>query len=188
MLPLDKATAATRRKRRAARHPVVLQRAAADPRIGKGYFWLGLVLLALFLIQERGRLRWPWLAQLQGNDVYKQLSGFALLAFIAHQWHFSVLRARGLMRKAGGMIKRHKLLGAMAPVFFYAHSQQMGYAYQEVLSVVFFAIFVTGLLNFEITRVHKSWFQAIWITTHVGLSMALLFLLGYHVFISYAYQ
>lgn len=162
--------------------------AAAKPKGAKRYFYLGMALLAAFTVQAAGQLHWPWLAALQGEDVYRQLSGFALLAFIAHQWHCSVLRSRGLMRKAGGMIKRHKLLGALAPLLFYLHSQQIGYAYLQMLSLAYFAIVLTGLLNFEVVRIRPPWFQPCWITLHVGLSTTLLLLMGYHVFIAYAYR
>lgn len=160
----------------------------AKSAFSKGYFLLGLLLLTAFAIQEFGDLSWPWLAELQADDVYKQLSGFALVGFLVHQWHCSLLRNQGLMQKAAKLLNRHKLLGASAPVFFYAHAQHIGYAYLQALSLVYFAIFLTGLCNVEITRIRKHWFQKIWITVHVGLATGLLFLLGYHIYISYAYQ
>lgn len=154
----------------------------------KGYFYLGLALLIAFFVQEIHPWRWHWLTGLQDNDVYKQLSGFVLVAFIIHQWHCSILRNKGLMREAGRILHRHKSIGSFAPLFFYAHSQTLGFAYLQVLSLVYFAIFLSGLFNFETTHIHKSWYQLIWITVHIGLSTALLFLMSYHIFISYAYQ
>jgi len=154
----------------------------------KGYFGLGLLLLTAFALQEFGNLNWPWLAKLQADDVYKQLSGFALVGYLALQWRCSLLRNQGLMQKAAKLLNQHKLLGALAPVFFYAHAQHIGYAYLQALSLVYFAIFLTGLCNIEITGIHKQWFRKIWITAHVGLATGLVFLLGYHIFISYAYQ
>ncbi|MGR9114870.1 MAG: hypothetical protein ACU85E_03835 [Gammaproteobacteria bacterium] len=161
---------------------------SATQTFGKSYFYLGLALLTAFVIQASSDLRWAWLSELQADDLYKQLSGFALLTFLAHQWHCSVLRNRGLRRKALIILNRHKLLGSLAPFFFYAHAQTLGFAYLQILSLVYFAIFLTGLFNIEITRFRGSWFQPIWITVHVGLSMGLLFLLSYHIFISYAYK
>jgi hypothetical protein len=155
---------------------------------GKGYFCLGLLLLTAFALQEFFHVNWPWLATLQTNDVYKQLSGFALLGFLAYQWRCSILRSRGLMQKAAKLLNRHKLIGVLAPAFFYAHAQHIGYAYLQALSLAYFGLFITGLCNVEITRIYKQAFRKIWITAHVGLATALLFLLGYHVFISYAYQ
>lgn len=154
----------------------------------KGYFCLGLLLITAFALQESLNLSWHWLAELQADDVYKQLSGYTLVGFLLHQWHCSLLRNQGLMQKAAKLLDRHKLLGALAPAFFYAHAQHIGYAYLQALSLVYFTIFLTGLCNVEITGIRKQWFRKIWITVHVGLATGLVFLLGYHIYISYAYQ
>jgi hypothetical protein len=154
----------------------------------KGYFCLGLLLLMAFAIQELGNLSWPWLAKLQADDVYKQLSGFTLVVYLAHQWRCSILRNEGLTQKAAKLLNQHKLLGALAPAFFYVHAQHIGYAYLQALSLAYFAIFITGICNVEITHIHKHWFHNAWVTVHVGLATCLLFLLGYHIYISYAYQ
>lgn len=154
----------------------------------KGYFRLGLLLVMAFSVQELGNLTWPWLSELQSDDVYKQLSGFVLIGYLARQWRCSLLRNRGLMQQAAQLLNRHKLLGAMAPVFFYVHAQHTGYAYTQVLSLAYFGIFLTGLCNVEITGIHQDWFRKLWITVHVGLSTGLVFLLAYHIYISYAYQ
>lgn len=167
---------------------IILAGKPAKSAFSKIYFCLGLLLLTAFALQEFGDLSWPWLAKLQADDIYKQLSGFALVGYLVHQWRCSMLRNKGLIQKAARLLHQHKLLGALAPVFFYVHAQHIGYAYLQVLSLVYFAIFITGLCNVEITHIHKHWFHNIWITVHVGLATALVFLLGYHIFISYAYQ
>jgi hypothetical protein len=153
-----------------------------------GYFCLGLLLLTAFAIQEFGNLSWPWLAKLQADDVYKQISGFTLVVYLLHQWRCSILRNEGLAQKAAKLLNQHKLLGSLAPAFFYVHAQHIGYAYLQALSLIYFAIFITGLCNFEITHIHKHWFHSFWIIVHVGLATSLMFLLSYHIFISYSYQ
>lgn len=160
----------------------------ATKAFGKGYFYLGLLLLTAFIVQETNHWYWPWLTTLQTDDLYKQLSGVALSTYLAHQWHCSVLRNRGLDRKARRLLNRHKIMGSMAPLVFYAHSQSFGFAYLQGLSLVYFSIFLTGLFNVEIIHTSRSWFRRIWIILHVGLSTGLLLLVGYHIFISYAYQ
>lgn len=154
----------------------------------KSYFYRGMLLLMAFSVQEYLDWRWPWLTELQADNRYQQISGFVLLAFLAQQWHCSVLRNQGLMREAGKILHRHKSLGSLAPLVFYAHSQTLGYAYLQALCLVYFAIFLTGLFNFETTGIRQSWFHPVWITVHVGLSTALVFLTVYHVYISYAYH
>ncbi|XSG84914.1 MAG: hypothetical protein ACPW60_14465 [Methylohalobius sp. ZOD2] len=79
------------------------------------------------------------------------------------------------------------MVGSLAPVVFYVHSQQFGYAYQSILSLAFFAIFATGLVHFEITRLGKFWLHTLWLTVHIGLSVVLL-PFGYHIYISYAHR
>jgi len=153
----------------------------------KSYFGLGLALLTGFIWQEFGHFSWQRLAQLQADNAYKQFSGFVLAGYLASQWRCSILRNQGFMQQAAKLLNQHKLLGALAPVFFYAHAQHIGYAYLQVLSLVYFALFLTGLCNVEITGIHKQWFRRIWLTVHVGLATSLVFLLGYHIFISYAY-
>ncbi|MDH5255932.1 MAG: hypothetical protein OEW72_08475, partial [Gammaproteobacteria bacterium] len=149
---------------------------------------LGLGLLALFLIQESAGWHWPWLGRLQDGDVYMQISGFVLLALVGHQWYFSVLRAQGQPQRAARLAGAHQLLGASAPAVFYLHAERIGHAYLAALSIVFFAVLITGLMNLGTAPGRGAPARAARITLHVGLSTALLFLLGYHVFVSYAYE
>jgi len=188
MLLLNKVT---RSSRVCVRHalPHSPQARVVTPTVqGKAYFFVGLVLLAAFLAEALGHWRWSWLTTLQGDDLYKQLSGFVLLGFIAYQWRFSALRAAGEVRRANSMLSRHKWLGALAPALFYVHAQGFGYAYTQVLGAVFLIVVATGLSNQEIARVRRPWFYPAWIVVHVGASTALLALLGYHVYISYAFE
>jgi len=152
------------------------------------YFGLGFFLLAVLLVQQGSGWRWPLLTEWQGDNLYKQMTGFGLLAFIFYQWRFSILRAQGEPRKAAALAGRHKLFGSLAPLLFLGHSQALGYGYLQALSLVFLLVFFTGLCNVEIAKIHKPWFQPVWITAHVGLSMALLFLAAYHVYLSYAFK
>lgn len=152
------------------------------------YFWLGMALFTALLAQQLGAWRWPWLTALQLDSVYKQATGFTLLAFILYQWRFSLLRSQGDTRKAAALARRHKAFGAMAPLLLFVHSQSLGYAYLQLLSLSFLLVFLTGLLNFETTRIRRPWFMPVWVTVHVSASMALLFLLTYHIYIGYAFK
>jgi hypothetical protein len=64
----------------------------------------------------------------------------------------------------------------------------LGYGYQEILSLTLLLIFLTGLFNLQIVTIHKPWYRPVWISAHVGLSMALLLLMTYHVYINYAFK
>jgi hypothetical protein len=150
--------------------------------------WFGLGLIAAFLIQDFGGFHWRWLGDLQIESIYRQLSGIGLVVFLAHQWHPAVLRSRGQMRQAGVLMRSHKLVGALTPLVFYVHSQRLGYAYLSVLSSALFVIFLSGILHRQIVRLHKPWLQTLWIGVHIGSAVILLILLGYHIYISYAYH
>lgn len=152
----------------------------------KGYARLGWLLLIAFAVQAIGNFNWLFLSTLQTNDVYQQLSGFVMVGFLAHQWRCALSRRHG--QNSPTRLSQHKLLGAFAPVFFYAHAQHLGYAFLQILSLSYFAIVMTGLGNIEVLRIHHNGFRTAWLIIHIGLATGLLVLLGYHVFISYAYQ
>ncbi|WP_374086970.1 hypothetical protein [Methylomicrobium lacus] len=156
--------------------------------IRKSYFGLGLGLLGAFFAQEIQRWQWPWLAGWQVDSVYKQLSGLVLIIFLGQQWHCSLLRNQGCTARGNSLLPRHKWFGALAPLFFYAHAQHLGYGYLQALSGSFFVVFFTGLFNCEIMHIRQPWFRPVWLILHVGLATALLFLIGYHVAISYVYE
>jgi len=156
--------------------------------IKKSYFGLGLGLFGAFVVQEVYRWQWPWLAAWQTDSIYKQLSGLALIVFLSQQWQCSLLRNQGNTALGNARLPRHKWLGTLAPLFFYAHAQHVGYGYLQALSWSFFVVFFTGLCNCEIMQIRQPWFRPLWLILHVGLATALLFLIGYHVVISYAYE
>jgi hypothetical protein len=152
------------------------------------YFGIGSLLFALLLVQQIAGLRWPWLGALQADDLYKQLTGFALGAFIVHQWYFPLLRIEGQNARATQMAWLHKMAGAMAPLFFLVHAQRLGYAYQLALSGLYFTVFVTGLVNPQTTGIGQPWFRPAWTVVHVAVSTALPFVVGYHVLVTYLYE
>lgn len=154
----------------------------------KGYFWLGLFLLAALIAQQSTGRQWTMLTGLQDNNTYKLVTGFGLFAFILYQWRFSLKRAQGEKHNAATMMSRHRLFGAMVPLAFFTHSQVLGYGYLEILSLTLLLAFFTGLFNFQIGQIHTPWYRPLWIIAHVGLSMALLLLMGYHVYINYAFK
>jgi hypothetical protein len=154
----------------------------------KGYFWLGLFLLAALIAQQSTGWQWTMLTGLQDNNTYKLVTGFGLLACVLYQWRFSLKRAEGEKRNAATMMSRHKLFGALVPLAFFSHSQTLGYGYLEILSLTLLLAFLTGLFNFQIGQIHTPWYRPVWISAHVGLSMALLLLIGYHIYINYAFK
>jgi hypothetical protein len=154
----------------------------------KFYAGLGLLLLLAYLLQDLLSLKWPWLVKLQAEETYKQVSGFLLVSFIGYQWRLSLLRAKGQLQIARTKLPKHKLWGTLAPVFFYLHAHQIGYAYLFLLSTVYLANVAVGLLNHEVLQVRQRWFLTGWLVVHVSLAMLLLILVSYHIVIAFYYQ
>lgn len=155
----------------------------------RNYFWLGTGLLALLVIQQATGLHFDGLAALQNDSLYKQLTGFALFGFIIHQWYFSFLRIQKQFPKAARNAGLHKQLGALAPLLFLLHSQELGYAYQMVLSLSFFGVFATGLFSPETVNIIRvSRFRHAWMITHISVATLLPFVVAYHVFITYWFE
>lgn len=110
------------------------------------------------------------------------------MIYITAQWYLSILRAIGRIRIAKYNYEIHKQLGVLAPLFFYAHSATLGYAYLFWLSSVYFANMVVGLLNREVLAMRAKRFSYYWMILHVTLAVLITTLMGYHIFISLYYQ
>lgn len=162
-------------------------RPAAPSRL---YFYLGMALFLAFALQDVLQLKWPWLEALQTGESYKRWSGLLLALYLAGQFVLPFLRWQGKLRTAGRHYHLHKLQGTFAPLVFYLHATSIGYAYLLVLSVVYFANFLLGLLNHVMVARPKfnQRYQVSWIIGHVGLSLITVALMLYHIYIVFAYQ
>jgi hypothetical protein len=154
----------------------------------RGYFGVGLFLLTALIVQQSTGWQWTLLTGLQGTNTYKLATGLGLLACVLYQWRFSVTRAQGEQHNFLTMMGRHKLFGTLLPLVFFFHSQTLGYGYQQIFSLTLLLIFLTGLFNLQIVTIYKPWYRPAWISAHVGLSVALLLLMTYHVYINYAFK
>jgi len=152
------------------------------------YVSLGLGLLLAFFLQHLFQIKWPLMVALQQHATYKYWSGLLLMTYITYQWYLAFLRMHGRVHAAKRHYKPHKWLGACAPLFFYVHSTQLGYAYLGVLSVMYFANVVLGLCNQEVVQSRKKWFTQSWMVTHVAASVLIVVLMVYHIFISFSYS
>ena len=84
------------------------------------YFVVGITLLVLFLLQCAFDIRWPMLERLQANEVFKQTTGYGLLAYLLFQWRLNRLRAAGIRGEAQfRQMGLHKHSGAGAPLVFF---------------------------------------------------------------------
>ncbi len=156
----------------------------------QNYFYLGLLLLLAFGVQDLFGLIWPWLESVQKVESYRIASGVFLALYIMGQFILPVKRWQGKLQETATYYKLHKLQGALAPLIFYIHSTQLnGYAYLKLLAYVYFANFLLGLFNHE--RISnpklKKTYLFYWLPVHVFLSVMLLSIIVFHAYIALAY-
>lgn len=150
---------------------------------------MGSALLAVYVLQDFLGWKWPWLVEMQRYEGYKQLSGLVLVLLFVHQWRLTVRRSRDPGRSsAEKVLNTHQRWGAVIPLFLYFHAHRWGYAYSFALVVVLFAVLGTGLLQETVACLKRPTLTAVWFAGHVALSTALVFLVGYHVYISLWYE
>lgn len=152
------------------------------------YVAAGAGLFALLVLQQSSGWRSPWLDGLQGDDLYKQVTGFVLLGFVGHQWYFPLLRIGGDALRAARASGPHKAFGAVAPLLFVVHTQQLGHAYTTALALGFLALFLSGLINPETARLRHAAARTLWTLVHVGLATAVPLVIGLHVYVSYVFE
>ena len=122
-------------------------------------FRIGLFFLILFPIQALLGWQPAKLAEWQSIDAYKQWSGVALTVYIGLQWALPVLRMTGRHKLVKRFYKLHKQAGAAAPIIFYLHAMEWGYAYLAFLTVIYFANIVVGLFSTEIVGTRLGAFR-----------------------------
>ncbi|MEX2570250.1 MAG: FAD-binding oxidoreductase [Gemmatimonadota bacterium] len=151
---------------------------------------VGLALLVLYLAQGSFGWEWPWLESLQAEETYRRWSGALLLAFIAIQWALPALRLSGRFRAAAVAYPWHRWLGAVAPLFFYAHATWLGFGYLLALSSVYLVNVLVGLTDKTIIRdvsLRERYGRA-WLVPHVTLALLTVGLVAVHVFMVFAYK
>ena len=154
------------------------------------YFWTGLFLLAAFGVQYLAGFEWAWLEGVQSAESYKRWSGFALLAYLGAQFLLPAARWMGKYNRAGSLYRWHRWQGSAAPIVFYAHSNEFGYAAIAFLSAAYFLNVIVGLFNQElITDVRfKMPYQRVWLVVHITLSLLVIALALVHMYNVFAFQ
>jgi len=147
---------------------------------------IGILLLALFFLQYVFNLSPPWLLSLQKLDAYKQITGFVLFVYVYCQWrlafcHMNKQRPTQVQRNT------HRVYGAIAPLLYYIHSVELGYAYQSLLSLAFLGNCLIGSINPQVLRIRSKQYYTIWVFTHIGLAVMVVTLLIYHLYVTYTY-
>lgn len=154
----------------------------------KRHISLGLFLFALLITQYFIPIQWERLAQLQSNELYKQLTGFAILCFILLQWRLAHLRSTNRNQEARANLNTHQWLGVLAPVLIFMHSTQTGHEHQSALLFLFIATVFTGLFSFHTVKIRKQWFIMGWTIIHITLATAVIALLSFHIYVVFWYS
>ena len=156
----------------------------------RSYLYLGTLLILAFALQDLLQLKWPWLETIQATESFRRWSGVGLTLYLAAQFILPAMRWRGSLKSTVQYYHLHKIQGAFAPLIYYVHATDMGYAYLLVLSIVYFANFLLGLLNQEIiTKPQlKRVYQYYWLIAHILLSLLTVGLVAFHIYIVFAYQ
>jgi len=155
----------------------------------KFYFYLGLALFSIFLIQDSLRLKIPWLENLQAQEGYKIYSGIFLVLYILMQFVMPYNKSCEKPHVSAKTYRQHKFRGALAPLIFYVHSTKFGSSYLLLLSSVYFANFLVGLFNHERIKnaIKRVAYFKFWLPVHISLSVLILSLIVFHVYVLSSY-
>lgn len=145
---------------------------------------LGVVLLVCLL-----GIDLPLLAAAQADGVYKFASGAFVLGYILLQWNLFAHREKdrqpALVAK---WYRRHKMLGALAPLVFALHTTSFGHALLLTLSLTFLFVVLSGYFNRDLLNVQSQIFWRTWIVLHVGAGLALYALVALHVWTALSFH
>ena len=125
----------------------------------------------------------PLLVKLQAQQLYKQLSGAALLMYFASQWMLSVARVRRWPHASRSLFTLHQNLGVVGPALLYLHASKWGFGYLGILTGAMFANHALGIMRTG--ALLPRWSIGIWTVLHIALSLALVALTSYHIWQAY---
>lgn len=153
------------------------------------YFYFGLSVLVVFLMQELLQWKIPWLENLQSQENYKIYSGLALVAYVLSQFIMPYNKSCKRPHVSAKAYCQHKVRGAFAPLIFFMHSTTFGSGYLLLLSGVYFSNLLLGLFNHERIKdtLHRVRYFKFWLLMHIVLSVLVVSLIAFHIYIVASY-
>ncbi len=153
-------------------------------------FNLGLLLFVAYLVQYFIPIKWEWLLNLQEHhQMYKRWSGLAVFLLIVFQWVLTLSRVwKPLKKYSMKLTNIHKWIGALSPILFYVHVMNFGFGYLALLSYLFFANMLLGVVNLDIIKSKKDWVFQSWMISHVAFSVIITFLAVFHIGVVFYYK
>lgn len=146
-----------------------------------------LLLVLCYWLLSGLNLQWDWLASRQQDTQFKRLSGLLLCLYLGTMWLLFFFREARRPDKTAQYLNFHKVMGLLSPIAFYLHASKPGLGYQMLLSLVFFANLLVGILYKVIRQLGKRYYR-IWIAIHLFLAAVLPILILFHIYISFAFK
>jgi hypothetical protein len=142
----------------------------------------GALAVAAVLLLSGAGVALPLLGHAQLSPAFKYVTGALLLLCILLQWKLFDHREedeRPIL--VATWYRRHKVLGAAAPLIFFLHTASLGHAANGALALAFFVVLASGLLNRDLLNVRSRLFWQAWTVLHVGAAFAMFALVALHV-------
>lgn len=133
-----------------------------------------------YLLQHWLSLHWGALSDWQQTTGYKLLTGSLLASFVGFQWLLAACRWLSWSQLAKSLYRWHQWLGALSPVLLFLHSTELGAGYVLLLSSVYLANTVLGLVSPQTWTALRK-FHTPWMASHIALSVLLVVVIGMHV-------
>lgn len=152
------------------------------------YFFIGMTLLVLYVVQAQSGYRFEILEKLQNDTNYKQISGYVFVLYLLYQWKLSKTKVTNQTTQFQRVLNSHKFYGIFVPVVWFLHSAEMGDGYLAILSVVLLTTILTGLFNYENSRFRQKVYLYGWLITHITAATLTLGLILFHVYVVYNYS
>jgi len=141
----------------------------------------------LFLEQFVLGSEWGPLGVWQRQTWYKVASGSLLAGFVGFQWLLALLRVNRWARAARVLYSWHQTAGAFSPVLLFLHSTRLGFGYLLLLSTVYMANNVVGLVS-PSTFPRLKIVLPFWVIAHIALSVLLAAMVVYHAWTALSYE
>jgi hypothetical protein len=150
--------------------------------LNNGYLIVGPALILLYAIQYIFHVQAHALIVLQNDIPFKIGTGILLLLLILLQWGLAFVRTVNLKLKySDTSLSFHQWLGAVSPLFLYAHSVEMGNGYLIILTLVFIFNLMLGFLSVgRIRSTHIIYFKTL-CSLHIIFSVSVLALTLFHI-------
>lgn len=146
------------------------------------YFRLGLGALALGLLSVSG-LPLPDHAL-----TWQVITGAAMAGLMIYQWVLLLARLTGRQSDVIRHTAWHKIAGVALILLFALHVPRFGYMWTSIITLVFLANAVVGVMNRETLRIKHPRFQTMWLWLHTCLSAMLMPLVALHIWIALIYE